>query len=39
MQCEPDLIQEVIHLLRSHGLEVMSVDLEEGQIVVRIPKV
>lgn len=37
MQYEPELIRDVLQLLRSHGLEVLSVDVEKGEIHVRIP--
>lgn len=39
MQYEPDaeLLKEVIHLLTSHGLVVVAVDTERGELVVRIP--
>lgn len=38
MQYEPDLIRDVLNMLTNHGLQVISVDIQKGEILVRIPE-
>lgn len=38
MQYEPDILRDVLNMLTSHGLEILAVDPEKGEFVVRIPK-
>jgi hypothetical protein len=35
---EPEVMREVIKVLVNHGLEVLAVDAEKGEIHVRIPQ-
>jgi hypothetical protein len=38
MQYGPDVIRDVIQMLVNHGLEVLAVDAEKGELYVRIPE-
>lgn len=37
-QYEPALVQEVLHMLTSHGLVILAVDPEKGEVHVKIPR-